>query len=160
MYAYLDMKCNRHFFLSFQAIFSSFTPLLTPKIKFGKNVKNTWRYYPFPHVHHKSSSYDVWFLKYKVQRTKLSVILDHFLSFDPPNNPKNFRTFECYFERHIFHLIVNSGKLVQKLSSEQSFLKTLKQKVTLQILEVLYQSLPMVIKMKILYFCFNFWKKS
>ena len=22
---------------------------------------NTWRYYPFKHVHHKSRSYDVWF---------------------------------------------------------------------------------------------------
>ena len=36
-----------------------------------------------------------------------------------------------YFEGHIFDLITNSGKLVQKRSSEQSFLKTLKQKVTL-----------------------------
>ena len=36
-----------------------------------KNIKNTWRYYPFTHVHHKSKSYDVWFLRYKVQRTFL-----------------------------------------------------------------------------------------
>ena len=35
-----------------------------------KNLKNIWRYYPFTHVHHKSKSYDVWFLRYKVQRTK------------------------------------------------------------------------------------------
>ena len=40
------------------------------------------------HMHHKSRSY-VWFLRYKVQRTKLFVILGHFLPFHPPNNPKN-----------------------------------------------------------------------
>ena len=39
MYAYSDMECNRHNFLSFQAIFCSFTPLLTPKIKFWKKCK-------------------------------------------------------------------------------------------------------------------------
>ena len=33
MYAYSDMECERHNFLSFQTIFCSFTPLLTQKIK-------------------------------------------------------------------------------------------------------------------------------
>ena len=33
----------------------------------------------------------------------------------------SIETFECYFERHTFDSIVNSGKLVQKLSSEQFF---------------------------------------
>ena len=89
MYAYSDMECDRHNFLSFQVIFCSFTPLLTRKIKIWKNVKSTSRYYPFTYVHHKSRSYDVWFLRYKVQRTKFFVILGHFLPFDPPNNPKN-----------------------------------------------------------------------
>ena len=40
-------------------------------------------------MHHKSRSYDVWSLRYKVQRTKFLVILGHFLPFDSPNNPKN-----------------------------------------------------------------------
>ena len=40
-------------FLSFWAIFYPYTPLLTPKIIIWKNAKNTWRYYPFTHVHHK-----------------------------------------------------------------------------------------------------------
>ena len=31
------------------------------------------------------------------------------------------RTFECYFERDTFDWNINSGKLVQKLSSEQIF---------------------------------------
>ena len=36
-------------------------------------------------MHHKSRSYDMWFLKYKMQRTKFFVILCHFLPFDPPD---------------------------------------------------------------------------
>ena len=42
MYAYLDMECShRHNFLSFQAIFCSFAPLLTLKIKILKKCKKT-----------------------------------------------------------------------------------------------------------------------
>ena len=48
----------------------------------------TWRYYPFIHVYHKSRSYDVWFLRYKEQRT-VFCHFEPFLPFDPPNNPKN-----------------------------------------------------------------------
>ena len=40
-------------------------------------------------MYHKSRSYDVWFLRYKAQNTEFFVILGHFLTFDPPNNPKN-----------------------------------------------------------------------
>ena len=36
-----------------------------------------------------NQDHDVRFLRYKVQRTKFFVIMGHFLSFDPPNNPKN-----------------------------------------------------------------------
>ena len=54
-----------------------------------KNVTKTWRNYPFTHAPHKSRSYDVWFLRYKVQRTKFFAILSHFLPFDPLNNPKS-----------------------------------------------------------------------
>ena len=39
VYAYLDMECNRHNVLSFQAIFCFFTPLLTLKIKICKKCK-------------------------------------------------------------------------------------------------------------------------
>ena len=78
MYAYSDMECDRHNFLSFQAIFCSFTSLQTPKIKTWKKCKNTWRYYAFTHVYHKSRSYDAWFLRYSVQRTEFFVIFGHF----------------------------------------------------------------------------------
>ena len=70
------------------------------KLKFGINVKNKW-YYPFTYVYHKSRSYDIWFLRYKVQRciwyivleiastTEFFVILDYFLHFYPSNKPEN-----------------------------------------------------------------------
>ena len=64
-----------------EIIFCHFRPFfaLSPhywpwKLKFGKDVKNTWRYYPFTHVYHKSRSYDGRFLR---------------LPFDPPKKPKN-----------------------------------------------------------------------
>ena len=76
-------------FCHFRPFFALFPHYWLQKLKLGKNVKNPWRYYPFTHVYHKSRSYDVWFLRYKVQRTKFFVILGHFLPFDPPNNPKN-----------------------------------------------------------------------
>ena len=41
MYVHSDIECDRHNFLSFQIIFCSFTPLLTPKIKIWKNCKKT-----------------------------------------------------------------------------------------------------------------------
>ena len=43
MYVYSDMECSsRHNFLSFQATFCSFAPLLlTPKIKIWKKFKKT-----------------------------------------------------------------------------------------------------------------------
>ena len=60
------------------------------KSKFWKNEKkkNPWKYYDFTKVYYKWQSYDVWFLRYGVQRTEHFVILDCFLPFYPPN-PKN-----------------------------------------------------------------------
>ena len=76
-------------FCHFRSFFALLPHYWPRKLIFGKNVKSDWRYYPFTHVHHKSRSYDAWFLRYKVQRTKFFVILGHFLPFCPPNNPKN-----------------------------------------------------------------------
>ena len=44
-------------------------------------------------MHHKWESYDAWFLRYKVQRTKFFVTWSNFLSFDHTKNPK-FQNFE------------------------------------------------------------------
>ena len=41
------------------------------------------------HTYQKCQPYDVWFLRYGVQRIELFVILDHFLPFYPANNPEN-----------------------------------------------------------------------
>ena len=41
----------------------------TRKLKFGKNVKNTLKYYSFTHVYPKWRSYNVSFLRYKMQST-------------------------------------------------------------------------------------------
>ena len=71
----------------FFALLSNYWPW---KLNFGKNVKNTWRYYLFTEVYHKWRSYDVWFLRYTVWRTAFCVIWGHFLLFDRPNNPKNW----------------------------------------------------------------------
>ena len=88
MYSSGDMECDRHNFLSFQAIFCLLPHYRPWKLNFGKNIKKAWRYYPFTHVYHKWRSYDVWFLRYEVRQTEIFVILDHFLLFYPTNNSK------------------------------------------------------------------------
>ena len=86
IYGSSDMEHDRHNFLSFWTIFCPFTPLWTQKIKILKKIgKNTWRYYHFTNI---NESYDLWFLRYKVQQTEFFVILEHFLPFYPPNNLK------------------------------------------------------------------------
>ena len=61
--------------------FLPFIPLKTSKIKILKNEKICWRYHHFTHVHQKSQSYDVWFLRYG---QNFLVILGHFLHFSLP----------------------------------------------------------------------------
>ena len=79
MYAYSEIwSATDIIFCHFRPIFALLPHYWPGKLKFEKNVKNTWRYYPFTHVYHKSRSYDVWFLRYKVQRTEFFVILGHF----------------------------------------------------------------------------------
>ena len=65
---FLQQESNRDcHFRPFFALLPHYWPR---KLKFGKNVNNTWRYYPFTHLHHKSRPHDVWFQRYKVQRTE------------------------------------------------------------------------------------------
>ena len=68
MYAYSDMKCDRHNFLSFYAIFCSFTPLLTPKIKIWKKCKKKPRNIILLHmctINQDHVMYDFWDIKSK-----------------------------------------------------------------------------------------------
>ena len=65
MYRSWDIRHDR-VFLSFWAIFCSFTPNRL-KNQFKKNEKNTWRYHLFTLVYHKWHLFlrhDVWFLRY------------------------------------------------------------------------------------------------
>ena len=54
MYDSWDMDSNRQNFLS----------------KFWKNEKHIWGCYYLTNVYHKWKSYDLWFLRYRVQQTK------------------------------------------------------------------------------------------
>ena len=75
-YSSWDMN-ETHFFCHFRPFFALLPHYWPWKLKFGKKCKSTCRY-PFTHVLHKSRSYDVWFLRYKEQRTKFFVILPFF----------------------------------------------------------------------------------
>ena len=80
-------------FLSFWTIFCPFTPVTTWKIKILKKGRKkkpkNWRYYHITNVYHKWQSCDLWLLRYGSCWTQFFIILDHFLHFYPPNNPKN-----------------------------------------------------------------------
>ena len=88
MYASWKMECNRHKFLSFWTIFCRFTTQLTPKFKIWKKCTERPGDIIFLHMC-KWRSCDVWFLRYKAQKTEFLVILGHFLPSDPPNNLNN-----------------------------------------------------------------------
>ena len=75
---FLRYEWDTYFFCHFRPFFALLPYYWPRKLKFGKKCKNTCRYYPFTHVLHKSRSYDVWFLRYKEQRTKFFVILPFF----------------------------------------------------------------------------------
>ena len=55
---------------------------------FEKNEKNIWRYYHLTNMYHKWQSYDVWFMRYRVQQTECFAILDLFCPFTPLAIPK------------------------------------------------------------------------
>ena len=79
--------------------FLPFHPINDPKNQnLKKNVKNSWRYYPFTHVYNELILYDymmygmhgiIYGDVYKAQQTKLFVILGNFLPFSPAINPEN-----------------------------------------------------------------------
>ena len=84
------MGCNRqNFFVIMDRFLPFYPPIDSQNQNFEKTKKNTWRYHHFTNVYHKWQSYDIWFFRYEVQQTKIFVILDRFLPFCLPNNPKN-----------------------------------------------------------------------
>ena len=53
------------------------------------NPKKIWLNDPFTNVYHTWRSYDIWFLKYKAQKTEFFVNLGHFLPFHHPDDLEN-----------------------------------------------------------------------
>ena len=97
--------------LSFWAIFFvRLSHYWRQKLKFGKNVKKPWRYYPFTHVYHKWRSYDVW------HGRQFFVILGHFLPSDPLNNQKNenFERMKTVPEKLTFYTCVPQMIIIYK----------------------------------------------
>ena len=75
-----------HNFCHFGPFFALLPHYWPPKLKFGKDVRNTWRYYPFPYVYHKRKSYHMKYGSWDIRHNR---VFCHFLPFDPTNNLKN-----------------------------------------------------------------------
>ena len=85
MYCSWDTGWDRqNFFLSFGPFFCSFTPLMILKTKTLKQWKKCLKIFCLPHLYHKRRSYDIWFLKYKVQQT-IFCHFGPFLALSPPS---------------------------------------------------------------------------
>ena len=69
--------------------FLLFYPPIDPENQNFEKMKKTSEHIITFQMCHTWQSYDVWFLRYGVQRTNFFVILERFLPFYPPNNPKN-----------------------------------------------------------------------
>ena len=93
MYRSWDTGWDRqNFFLLFGPFFCSFTPLMILKTKTLKQWKKCLKIFCLPHLYHQQRSYDIWFLKYKVQQT-IFCLFGPFLALSrpplPPDNLEN-----------------------------------------------------------------------
>ena len=87
MYGSWDMECYRRNFLSFWTVFCPCT--MGPENQNFEKMKRTCKHIFILQMCTINDSHLICFLRYGVQRTEFFVILDHFLPFYPPNNPKN-----------------------------------------------------------------------
>ena len=102
-------------FCHFRPFFALLPHYWPRKLKFGKNVKNTWRYCPLTLLYDKWQSYDVWFLRYQARQKEFFVILGYFLPFYPSNSWKN-ENFKKNKKKRKKHLEISSlYKSVPKL---------------------------------------------
>ena len=108
MYAYSDMAClHRHNFLSFQAIFYPFSHYWSRKLKFGKNVKNTWRYYSFNIciINQDHMIYGSW--NVKLNRQNFFVILGNLLPLYPlPPSRNTLKNQNIKHEKNLRDIII------------------------------------------------------
>ena len=92
MYRFWDRSETDTIFCHYGPVFALLPPYRPRKSTFWKNEKkNTWRYYHFTNVYHKWQSYDVWFLRYRVQQTELFVILDQCFTLYSPLTTSKIR---------------------------------------------------------------------
>ena len=84
MYAYSDMECNRNIFCHFRPFFALLPHYWPQKLKFGKNVKNRGDII----LLHICTINDLWFLRYKVQKTKFFYHYGPFFALSPSQQPK------------------------------------------------------------------------
>ena len=81
--------CTDTFFSHFRSFFAFLSYYWPQKLKFGKNVRNTWTYYPLTHVYHYSRSYMYGFWDMKFNRQNFFVIWGNYFRFFPSNILKN-----------------------------------------------------------------------
>ena len=91
------------------------TPLSSPQWSRKSKFWNKLKKMPgdiillYIRLSHKWRSYDIWFLKYKVQQTEIFIILGHFLPFQPLDNLQNQNfnieknTWRYYHFTHLHH---------------------------------------------------------
>ena len=119
MHASCDKECDRHKFLLFGAIFCPFTPLLSPKKKYGKTVKKPGDIILLHRCtrneDHTYGFYSLWDIK--ARWTEFVDILGHFLPFDPPNNKK--KTYTCVPQMTIIWCMVPE---TVRYGAQQNFL--------------------------------------
>ena len=114
MHGSWDTKWDKQNFLSFWAIFCSFTnpPKWSRKSKFWKKKMKKMPgdiILLYILVYHRWRSFDIWFLKCKVWQTEIFVILGHFLLFQPLESLENQNfsieknTWRYYHFTHLHH---------------------------------------------------------
>ena len=95
---------------------------LKRELKFGKNVKETQRYYPFTHMYHIwSMMYGSWDIRPNGQ--SFFVILGHFWLFYPPNNSK---TKIMKIWRKKMHIDIMMNKITRSLMDISNKIKRCK----------------------------------
>ena len=104
MYGSWDIKAQR---TEFFVILGHFLPFDSPNNPKNQNYeqlkKNNWRYH-FKIVYHKWSSYDAWFLRYRVQQAEFLLLWTIFCSLPPLTTQKiKIDAWRCCHVTHVYH---------------------------------------------------------
>ena len=104
MYGSWDIKAQ---WTEFFVILGHFLPFDSPNNPKNQNYeqlkKNNWRYH-FKIVYHKWSSYDAWFLRYRVQQAEFLLLWTIFCSLPPLTTQKiKIDAWRCCHVTHVYH---------------------------------------------------------